>query len=43
MPVGSKYKIWVPIELGYYNMPGQRLNNTPLVFEIELLEIVKTP
>jgi FKBP-type peptidyl-prolyl cis-trans isomerase len=40
MSVGSKYKLWIPVELGYFNVPGHPLNNTPLVFEVELLEIV---
>lgn len=43
MPVGSKWTIYVPSELGYgergagENVPG----NSVLVFDIELLEIVK--
>lgn len=42
MPIGSKYKLWVPYELGYglndyYSIPGGSL----LVFEVELLDIKK--
>ncbi len=43
MPVGSKYQIWVPSDLGYGpNGAGQMIKpNATLEFEIELLEIVK--
>ena len=41
MQVGSKYTFWMPIELGYYNMPGTALTNKFLIFEVELIEIVK--
>jgi FKBP-type peptidyl-prolyl cis-trans isomerase FklB len=41
MPIGSKYKVWIPSELGYGNMgagdaigPGETL-----IFEIELINI----
>ncbi|MDH6343231.1 FKBP-type peptidyl-prolyl cis-trans isomerase [Parabacteroides sp. PFB2-12] len=42
MPVGSKYKFWIPSELAYgeggnYSIPG----NSVLIFEVELLEIVE--
>ena len=40
MPAGSKYMLWIPIELGYYNSPGHPYNNQFLIFEVELLEIV---
>jgi len=40
MPVGSKFMLWVPLELGYYNMNTQ-LRNKFLIFEVELLEIIK--
>ena len=40
MPVGSKYKIWIPVELGYYNTPNNQYSNKLLIFELELLEIV---
>ena len=40
MTVGSKYMFWIPIELGYYNSPGNPYNNKFLIFEVELLEIV---
>ena len=39
MPVGSKYKFWIPIALGY-NQPGHQLYNKLLIFEVELLEIL---
>jgi len=42
MPVGSKYTIWIPIELGYYQMQSPYANKV-LIFELELLEIVKKP
>ena len=42
MSVGSKYKLWVPAKLAYgeHGKPGQIEPNAPLVFEVELLEIV---
>jgi FKBP-type peptidyl-prolyl cis-trans isomerase len=46
MPVGSKFKFWIPSELGYGEMgtPGGPIGpNATLVFEVELLEIVKQP
>lgn len=44
MPVGSKYRLWVPAALGYgeSGTPGGPIGpNATLVFEVELLEIVK--
>lgn len=44
MPVGSKYRIWIPSKLGYgeQGTPGGPIPpNATLVFDIELLEIVK--
>lgn len=43
MPVGSKYMLWLPSELGYGDMgtPGGPIPpGSALVFEVELLEIV---
>lgn len=40
MPVGSKYKLFVPSDLAYgENAPGQIGPNATLVFEVELLDI----
>jgi FKBP-type peptidyl-prolyl cis-trans isomerase FklB len=43
MPVGSKWKLFVPSHLGYGdNPPGQVIKpGSTLVFEVELLDIVK--
>ena len=44
MPVGSKYRFWIPSELGYgeQGTPGGPIGpNETLVFEVELQEIVK--
>lgn len=44
MPVGSKYRFWIPSELGYGEIgtPGGAIGpNAALVFEVELLDIVK--
>ena len=44
MPVGSKFKLWVPGKLGYGEKvpPGAPIGpNATLVFDVELLEIVK--
>lgn len=46
MPVGSKYKLWIPASLGYgeKGTPGGPIGpNSTLVFEVELLDIVKPP
>ena len=46
MPVGSQYRFWIPAELGYgeKGTPGGPIPpNATLVFEVELLEIVKQP
>lgn len=44
MPVGSKYRFWIPSTLGYgeQGTPGGPIGpNATLVFEVELLDIVK--
>ncbi len=42
MPVGSKYKFWVPSTLAYGEQAPPMIGpNQVLVFEVELLEIVK--
>ena len=44
MPVGSKFKLWIPANLGYgeKGTPGGPIGpNSTLVFDVELLEIVK--
>lgn len=46
MPVGSKFKLWVPGKLGYGDKvpPGAPIGpNATLVFDVELLEIVDAP
>ncbi|MDR1745950.1 MAG: FKBP-type peptidyl-prolyl cis-trans isomerase [Tannerella sp.] len=43
MPVGSKYEVWIPSELGYGPQgAGQMIKpNSVLNFEIELLDVIK--
>lgn len=46
MPVGSKYKFWIPSKLGYGEkgtQGGPIGPNETLVFEVELLDIVEAP
>jgi FKBP-type peptidyl-prolyl cis-trans isomerase FkpA len=46
MPVGSKYRFWIPAELGYgeQGTPGGPIGpNAVLTFEVELLDIVEQP
>jgi FKBP-type peptidyl-prolyl cis-trans isomerase len=43
MPVGSVYKLYLPSELAYgaYGAGGLIGPNSPLIFKVELLEIVE--
>jgi len=42
MPVGSKYKFWIPSALAYGEQGPPVIGpNQVLVFDVELLEIVK--
>lgn len=42
MPVGSKWKLFIPSELGYGDMDnGPIAGGSTLIFEVELLEILK--
>ena len=44
MPVGSKYKLFIPSNIGYGSNPrpgGAIKPNSALIFDVELLEIVK--
>ncbi len=42
MPVGSKYKFWIPASLAYGEQAPPTIGpNQTLVFEVELMEIVK--
>lgn len=46
MPVGSKYRLWIPSDLAYGEMGtpnGEIGPNATLVFDVELLEIVDAP
>ncbi len=46
MPVGSKYTLWIPSNLGYGEQvpPGAPFPpNATLVFDVELIDIVKPP
>ncbi len=46
MPVGSKYKFWIPANLAYGDQvpPGAPIPpNATLVFDVELLDVVKMP
>ena len=46
MPVGSKFKLWIPGNLGYGDKgtPGGPIGpNATLVFDVELLDIVQPP
>lgn len=46
MPVGSKYRLWIPSDLAYGEMGtpnGEIAPNATLVFDVELLEIVDVP
>ena len=42
MPVGSKWKVYIPSHLGYGNRPSGKIPaNSTLIFEMELLSIVE--
>lgn len=42
MPVGSKWKLFIPSDLGYGDMDnGPIAGGSTLIFEVELLEVVK--
>ena len=41
MPIGSKFRFFVPAELGYMNANNLVPSNSTLIFDIELLEINK--
>ena len=42
MPVGSKYKFWIPAKLAYGEQAPPMIGpNQMLMFEVELLDIVK--
>jgi FKBP-type peptidyl-prolyl cis-trans isomerase FklB len=42
MPIGSKYKFWIPYDLGYGVMgQGQIPGGALLIFEVELLDVKK--
>jgi FKBP-type peptidyl-prolyl cis-trans isomerase len=44
MPVGAKYKFWIPASLAYGEQAPPMIGpNQVLVFEVDLLEIVKPP
>ena len=44
MPVGAKYKFWIPSKLAYGEQAPPMIGpNQVLEFEVELLEIVKAP
>ncbi len=46
MPIGSKYKLWIPSKLGYGENPppGAPFGpNATLAFEVELLDVVQPP
>lgn len=44
MPVGSKYKFWIPAKLAYGEQAPPMIGpNQTLEFEVELLDIVKAP
>ena len=44
MPVGSKFRFWIPSRLAYGEEAGPPIGpNQVLVFEVELLDVVKRP
>ena len=40
MPVGSKYTLWIPVDLGYGTADQRVRPNSLLIYEVELLEIL---
>jgi FKBP-type peptidyl-prolyl cis-trans isomerase len=43
MVTGEKRRLWVPATLAYGDKPGDRAPAGPLVFDLELLKIIKRP
>lgn len=44
MPIGSKWKVYIPSDLGYgaQSAPGGKIPaNSTLIFDLELLDVVK--
>ena len=44
MPTGSKFRFWIPARLAYGEQAPPTIGpNQVLVFEVELLEVIKKP
>ena len=42
MPVGSKYKFWIPYNLGYgVHGQGKIPGGSLLIFEVDLIDVIK--